>query len=243
MNIHEHVHELLGPYALNALDEVDASLVRNHVARCAVCRAELADFNEVAGRLATLNPSQQPPPRLRRRVLAAVECEARSQTSPPRPRQLPLRLQWQWVALALIVLIIQGWLLLELTSLQNLLHQQQQIQTVLLSSDEPPIKLQSPDPASGAHGFYRAEAELGQGLLNYYQLPPPGANQSYQCWFESTAGAATACGRLPLEPDGHGILLITIPERQLDRIRVTLETGRPTTPRGPTILAADLIGE
>jgi hypothetical protein len=242
MNGHEHVSELLAPYALDALDETDAAIVRRHIAHCALCQAELAGFSEVAGRLASLSPVQQPPPRLRRRVLAAVEREARSQLTPAPSCLSLVRLPRLGVLLALVVLLLQGWLLAEFAAQRALLQQQQQIQTILLSSDEAPIELQSPDPASPAHGYYRAEDALDQGLLNYYHLPAPGTKQAYHCWFEFATGAAVACGRLPLEPAGHGLLLLTVPERQPQRIRVTLESGSATTPAGPTILIADLAG-
>jgi hypothetical protein len=238
MNRHEEVFEMLGAYALGALDEVDAVLVQGHLNECAVCRNELAGFAEVSARLAHLGPGQ-PPPELRGRVLAAVRQEASVRKG---PRRNPLRLgpQWLWTAAVVALLVAQVWLLREMSSLRLTIEEQQQVQTVLLSADEAPIEMIPPDPASPARGYYRSELELHMGLLNYYHLPLLGPDQSYQCWFEFTDGSAVACGVLPLDEGGHGVLLVTIPQPWPDRIRVTVEEGQVSMPTGPTLLAGKL---
>jgi len=237
MSTHQQVVEILGAYALDALEPDEADMVQAHVADCPICQAELASFAQVAGRLADLSPSRQPAPDLRGRVLAAVEGEAYRQPSTARriSRRLP-SLRWLAAAAAVVLLSSQVWVLSELASMRALLSQQQQIQTILLSSDEAPIKLQSPDANSQAQGSFRSESELHWGLLNYYKLPPPGAGQFYQCWFEFATGPALPCGRLPLDANGHGLLLVTLPDPAPVRIRVTLESGPTSTPTGPTVL-------
>lgn len=238
MNRHEEVFEMLGAYALGALDEADAALVQGHLNQCAVCRNELAGFAEVSARLAHLGPVQ-PPPELRGRVLAAVRQEASARKG-PRRNSLRLGPQWLWTAAVVALLVAQVWLLRELSSLRRTIDQQQQVQTVLLSADETPIEMIPPDPDSPAHGYYRSELELHMGLLNYYHLPLPAPDQSYQCWFEFADDSAVACGALPLDEGGHGLLLVNIPQPWPDTIRVTVEEGQVSMPTGPTLLTGKL---
>jgi anti-sigma-K factor RskA len=49
---HDGVQELLGAYALDAVDPDEAELVERHLAVCARCRSEVAEYREVAGLMA-----------------------------------------------------------------------------------------------------------------------------------------------------------------------------------------------
>jgi anti-sigma factor RsiW len=64
-------------YALGALDVVEAEAFRRHLQLCAVCRDELAAFQEVVDVLPVGAPQYPAPSGLRRRVLNAVEAEPR----------------------------------------------------------------------------------------------------------------------------------------------------------------------
>jgi hypothetical protein len=68
---HEEVAELLGAYALDAVDGRDKDAVRQHLAECHRCQAELADFHEVAGLLA--NAGGDAPPQVWDQI---AECVA-----------------------------------------------------------------------------------------------------------------------------------------------------------------------
>ena len=250
MNGRGHVLDLLSAYALDALDEAEAALVSAHLAECASCRAQFAGLAETAGRLADLDPSE-PPLQLRGRVLAAIEAAraeqaaaALSPVAPPARRpQLaaPRPLRWNWVrwgqaTAAIALLASQVWLIATLISLRAQVAVQGGAQTILLSSNEAPVNLQSPDPASTARGVYHYERDLQRGLINYYHLLPLGPGRSYQCWMEFANQTTLPCGRLTIDPDGAGLLLISWSKGAPGRIRVTLETGSPAAPLGPTIL-------
>lgn len=49
---HEEISELLGAYALDAVEPDERALVEEHLTDCAKCRAEVADHREVASMLA-----------------------------------------------------------------------------------------------------------------------------------------------------------------------------------------------
>ena len=51
---HEQAAQLLGAYALDAVDEEEAALIEAHVAECPRCTAELAEHREVAGMLGNM---------------------------------------------------------------------------------------------------------------------------------------------------------------------------------------------
>lgn len=49
---HEEISELLGAYALDAVDADEAEAVETHLSTCPRCRAEVADHREVAAKMA-----------------------------------------------------------------------------------------------------------------------------------------------------------------------------------------------
>ena len=68
---HDEVTDLLGAYALDALDPTEHQAVDRHVEDCRVCRAEVAEHCEVAG---LLTPGwAKPPPGLWDKIAASLE--------------------------------------------------------------------------------------------------------------------------------------------------------------------------
>src|SRR3989442_3780946 len=56
------MHELLAPYALDALDPEEQDDVERHLARCERCRIELGALQEAAAELAYTVVAPAPPP-------------------------------------------------------------------------------------------------------------------------------------------------------------------------------------
>ena len=68
---HEEAADLLGAYALDALDPAEHEGVDAHVRTCAACRAEVAEHREVAG---LLTPGwAKPPPGVWQKIAASLE--------------------------------------------------------------------------------------------------------------------------------------------------------------------------
>jgi len=65
------LHQLIAPYALNALEADDRSRFEAHLAQCEQCRVELAGFLSTAARLGEAE-AMTPPPELRERLLTTV---------------------------------------------------------------------------------------------------------------------------------------------------------------------------
>ena len=65
-------------YALGALEPAEAETFRRHLETCAVCREELASFQEVVDVLPLTAPQHRAPRAVRRRVLGAVAADERT---------------------------------------------------------------------------------------------------------------------------------------------------------------------
>ena len=72
--------------ALHALEPDEEGRVAEHLRECAVCRALLSETHETMAALAHALPSQDPPPALRTRILAAAAAEP-DPPVPPRERE------------------------------------------------------------------------------------------------------------------------------------------------------------
>lgn len=75
MSENVHVSESGGAYALGALTRDEAQEVEAHMAACDECRQEVAQLRGVVSLLPLACSSQEPPPSLRARVLAATKGE------------------------------------------------------------------------------------------------------------------------------------------------------------------------
>jgi len=76
-----HVHDLLAAYVLGAVTPLEATLVEEHLAGCALCRGQEGEFREVERMLPRLAGELTPPPALKGRLMSIVEAEPRSRHS------------------------------------------------------------------------------------------------------------------------------------------------------------------
>jgi anti-sigma-K factor RskA len=67
----EELHDLVAPYALDALDDDERERFERHLADCDQCRTQLAELQGAAAALAYAE-SREPPPELRERILDAA---------------------------------------------------------------------------------------------------------------------------------------------------------------------------
>jgi anti-sigma-K factor RskA len=72
----EELHDLVAPYALDALDDEERLEFERHLEECEQCREQLAELQEAAAALAFAE-SEEPPPELRERILAAARENGR----------------------------------------------------------------------------------------------------------------------------------------------------------------------
>ena len=81
------LHELVAPYALDALDHDERERFERHLAECERCTAELAELQGAVGALAVAAEGPEPPASLRGRVLEAARADGAGKVIPfPRRR-------------------------------------------------------------------------------------------------------------------------------------------------------------
>ena len=80
---HAATRDLLGAFALGAVDAEEAAQVRAHLATCAECQAEMAELWLAVDSLPSTIEPMEPPPALRDRIAAAVMAEAASPAPTP----------------------------------------------------------------------------------------------------------------------------------------------------------------
>ncbi|GAA0466224.1 hypothetical protein Ade02nite_46900 [Paractinoplanes deccanensis] len=104
----DNVHSLVGPYVLDAVDDLERAAFERHLRSCDDCRAEVAELREAAVRLAD-DLWSVPPPALRDTVLTEITNTRQLTPSPapsPAPARSPRRLRL--VAAAAVVVAAVG---------------------------------------------------------------------------------------------------------------------------------------
>jgi anti-sigma factor RsiW len=95
---HREFSESLAAYALGALPEDESARIREHLAGCHECRAELEWLRAAVDTLPASVPQVEAPPELRSRVMDAVEREAEllnaAGDAADRPEPAPPRRRW-----------------------------------------------------------------------------------------------------------------------------------------------------
>lgn len=193
---HDDIQELLGAYALDAVDPDEAELVGRHLEVCPRCRAEVREHREVAGLLGY--GGQDAPPGLWDRITASM------QEAPPALRldQLPTgghraapagwtRLGRRATAVlavaAAVVIAVLGVQVARLdhrtTTLGNeMASAAPSMHAVQVALSVPGARKVSLSPVSSGASVDAVVLPGGQGYLYNTALAPLPAAQTYQLW-------------------------------------------------------------
>jgi anti-sigma-K factor RskA len=253
---HAATRDLLGAFALGAVDAEEAATVRAHLATCAECQAEIAELWLAVDSLPDMIEPLEPPPALRDRIAAAIMAEAAtpepappaipaspapelaSPVTPVLPVPEPIRKPasfWSratpWAAAAAILLLLSAGLLVWNLRLRE------QIQEATAPVTET-IALAPTDAAPGAGGevTYLPQDELF--MLDVRDLPPLPPDQVYEVWLIGADGAVPA-GTFDQPTDQHAI----VADRDLyETLAITAEPGPLGTeaPTGEIVATASL---
>jgi anti-sigma factor RsiW len=108
MNNHDNIRTLLAAYCGNDLDKAERSRIEEHLAGCAICRAELKDLQTTL-RLIKTTPEIEPPPWLATRVMARVREQQREKRNWLQRFFLPLHVKLPFEFAALLLVCISGY--------------------------------------------------------------------------------------------------------------------------------------
>lgn len=206
MNSHRDIEELLGAYALDAVDAAEATDIERHLRECPRCRAEVAAHRETAALL--VEDRLEPPSELWDRLVAGLEeapppidLQKFSRTRADRRRTVP---PWLAVAAAIAAVVSIG---------SVGFQQQRQVDRVeaALSSQEVAVEALAAFTDPGARlatlrspdGIEEIQAVLlrdGTGYVLADRLPDLADEQTYQLW-AMIDGLPVSAGLLGPAPD------------------------------------------
>jgi anti-sigma-K factor RskA len=234
----DRFRELAPLAALDALDGQDFLDFREHLSGCADCRADLAAYEEVAGRIGASVGVVPPPGGLRDRVLGgAGGAGAAPRSTRAAPRWWPAALAAAAVlGLALGVMSTRTQLERlrdrtlalqrdveraqhEVTRLQEALVEARSVRDLVAHPESRLTVLAGLDPSPGARGRVIWNPATLEAVLLASGLgkAPPG--QAYEIWVIGASKRPVPAGVFQPGPDGSAVVA-------LPRVE---ETGRPTT--------------
>ena len=251
---HAATRDLLGAFALGAVDAEEAATVRAHLATCAECQAEMAELWLAVDTLPSTIEPMEPPPALRERIAAAIAAEATSPTPAPapmstarapelgptpipaRPTPEPIRKPtsfWSraapWAAAAAILLLLSAALLVWNLRLRE------QIATGPVAET---IALAPTDVAPEARGEVTYYPQDNLFMLDVRDLPPLEPDQVYEVWLIGAEGPVPA-GVFDQPTDQHAVVA---DRDRYDTLAITAEPGPLGTeaPTGEIVATASL---
>lgn len=243
--IHDDYKEMIPAHALSALDAADERALNEHLAECAECRRDMAEWEATAASLALSADPMEPSPEIREQILR----RAKSEKSPGKvlPLERPRRNLWNSLgsfgAIAAVILFIALIVSVIVLWQQNRRLRQENELVQLLSSPQARVK-----ELKGTNEAPRATAKIvlgseGRALLVTSGLPQPPQGKEYQLWVinpkqpprpEKTFSTDSA-GKALLKVERLGEV-----EREYGVFAVTLEpAGGVKAPTGAIYLRSD----
>jgi anti-sigma-K factor RskA len=245
---HAATRDLLGAFALGAVDAEESASVRAHLVTCAECQAEIAELWLAVDSLPSTIEPMEPPPALRDRIAAAIMSEAASPApappappvapapepastiAPVPPAPEPIRKPasfWSratpWAAAAAILLLLSAGLLVWNLRLRE------QVQQVTFPVTET-IALAPTDAAPEARGEVTYLPQDNLLVLDVRDLPPLEPDQVYEVWLIGEDGVPAPAGVFDQPTDQHAIVA---DRNRYNTLAITAEPG-PLGTEAPT---------
>ena len=197
----ESIGQLLDAYALGALDPQDVAPIEEHLAECLACWGHLSETQKSAALLALAVPLEEPREKLRRRILAQARAEMGEAKKERKlaaigRRAMPLGLgllaagAMAALAWAFVLQNQTGDLRADYRSLQQqaaisqqLLSNQRELTSLVLTEDTQTTRLQASGMATGPMAHYIWSPGSHMGAIVCDKLPPAPEGMTYQLWF------------------------------------------------------------
>jgi anti-sigma-K factor RskA len=250
------VDELLGSFALDALPDDEAALVREHLEGCATHAARARELRNIALNLQSDAEPMAAPAALRARVLAAVaETPQDAATAEPREaaaarqrnEQSASRITWQpanvpanvrrfpssaWQAIAAAFVVLAAGLL---------------VWNIVLQRDSG----SSFDArnATAVRPLQGNGEQTGSGTVLYFadehkavvigDMPPIAGDKTYQLWSLDDSGTPRSIGLMRPDASGHTNVVVDYDASKASGLAITLEpAGGSPQPTSDPILTA-----
>ena len=236
--VHHDYKEMVPAHALSALDTRDERALNQHIADCAECRRDLAEWQATAASLALIAAPVEPSPEVRGRILKSVS----SVVPLTRPRRNPWNSLGSLGSIAAVILFAALIVSVIVLWQQNrTLRQQNEIFQLLTAPGTRVAELSGTNEAAGATAKL-AYDKNGRAMLIADGLPRVPEGKEYQLWF--IVGNKPLPGKT-FAPDsrGHGLIQDQVPEaaRKQAVFAITLEpAGGRSAPTGAIYLRSEL---
>ena len=181
--------ELLGAFALDAVEPEEAERLEDYLRENPRARAEVEEYREAAAFLASTGDDA--PANLWDLIAAQIEAPPEGQPAPlldfrrrggPRPvRRTGQRRVWQWVAAAAAVIAVAG-LSTEVVRQQNRLDELSSSQEALSVSVDPTAQHYDLHNTDGSLAMRLAVRSNGETWIVGEALPTPPSDKEYQLW-------------------------------------------------------------
>ncbi|AKL69022.1 anti-sigma factor [Streptomyces goshikiensis] len=246
MRNEEDLHTLTGAYALHALGREELTAFTAHLAQCASCRQEVAEFSGTTARLAAA-VSTAPPPRMKDAVLHGIDSVRQLPPRLPvdeRPRTVSgvLRRKAGPLALAASLVAAASFGGLAVWQHQQTEEAQQRAQGTELRMRDLTSVLAAPDArtvhgrtSTGAVTSVVSSQRQDKAVFVGTGLPEPGPGRTYQLWYDDH-GTMRPAGLV----DSDGATLLQGDLRKASGVGLTLEPagGSPQPTTAPLMLLA-----
>lgn len=229
---HERYRDDLAVYALGALPEDEAADLERHLEGCEACRRRLLWLRPAVDLLPRSVQQLEPPPRLRKRLLATVRAEARHAqqaeaegTEPSRWRDWGALLSRPATAVAAGAVLVAG------IAGGYLLHQ---------PGDSSSLVAARPTSAAPRGSAGTLEREDGSAILRVARLPALPKDEVYETWVQRD-GKMQPSSLFVLRRDRTADAAVPGPLDDADAVLVTREPrGGSRRPTSPPLLRAPL---
>ena len=249
-----HIHELVAPYVLGALEPDEVEEVELHLLHCAECRTLVDEERRVALLLPYLAAPVSVPRRARRQLLDRVRHDNDNEealATPARTVRIPvalLRLSWVAAATAAVLALAFAWHSTQMqhqvsskdNQLLTLEGQQETVVSFVAEHGGFNTRLQDAGAGGTAQGGIIVDPTGNAALMVVDGLAKPRPGHAYVVW--AVRGQEhVKIGLLPVDSQGRAVLRIVLPEAlaSFDSIMVTDESGPAVAyPSGTHLLAA-----
>ena len=230
---HSDMHELVGAYALDALEADEVEAMELHLAECPKCRAELRDHRETAAMLAHVGA--EAPTGLWDRIAAGLEEEppdlARVFRLPTERRSSNQR--WRKVAFAAAA-VAAGLIAVDTAIILNDNDRPTDVEQAIAAPGSKIVALRSTDHRQSIDAVLTAD---GKGYVLHGKMNKLNDDQTYQLWGIVSGRSPISLGVLGQSPKEASFAAGT----QFDTLAITIEkSGGSILPTGEPVLSGSV---